>query len=165
MENAAPLRRALCKNDRKWRYLCLAVILYNLVTNLGLVRLYFLDTGSMNAVLDLGLLAAACPMLLPALFLAIFDASDTLILILTLALSLLPMAGWLLFDRQKPLGAWLIFGCGCGMLFFACLLLFLSFFLLGAIGAYYFLQLAVLLFVSIFMLISLHKWSNALSQE
>jgi hypothetical protein len=51
------------------------------------------------------------------------------------------------------------------MLFFACLLLFLSFFLLGAIGAYYFLQLAVLLFVSIFMLISLHKWSNALSQE
>lgn len=46
----------------------------------------------------------------------------------------------------------------------ACKLLGLGFFLLTVLGAFFLLQLGILFFVSIFMLVSMHIWSNATSR-
>lgn len=147
---------------RKWRTLCLGVILYNLVTVLGSAALIWLaPDGS-----DLEPLATLCPLLMPALALSLFfDASDAMILALTLPVAVLPLVGWLLFRRNKPLGAALIRACGYLLLVCACLLLFLAFFLLGIFGFYFLLQLGLLFFASIFMLISLGKWVDAMPRR
>lgn len=151
MENPVPLRKSLGTGARKWRRLCLGVILYNPITTLGMIVSSF----------DITLPGLVCPLLPLVLPLGIFDASETGTWILMLSLTVLPLAGWLLFRLGKAWGAWLVYVCGSVLLGIACLLLFLGFFLLTVLGAFFLLQLGILFFVSIFMLVSMHIWSNA----
>ncbi len=159
MENMEPIRKSLAKGSWNWRRLCLCVILYNLITTLGLVLSMYLHDD------DISLLILLCPMLPLYLLLGIFGVSDTGVLLLTLPLVVLPLAGWLLFRLKKAWGACFVQVCGYALLVIACMLLPLCFVLLAAIGAVFLLQWGILFFVSIFMLVSMRKWSDAASRK